>query len=464
MFSNNAVRPALESEEKPRMASAHTMRAMRKAVGGDGGDEDISQRAETIQASRLALASAWNFSNYRDPKILGVFVCGVIFQLMLLVYVVLASDPRQWDCSRYPCESDVATFYNHPVQSNPDEPRCWSTPQPKLCSACDNCAFCSEENWMASCVRKESLFHQFDRLGGQYIYIEVGGVLILVTVLAMVLTLKRPGLVVPVAHYGTAFFLWVGFLAACVSTSWWALFWFFLAFMHLIYLMIIRTKFPDAVMMLTAAAGLVRKYPNLKKVALGTAVFQAGWFMMWGFIFVSVNGRLSGFVDFLQVLMLFWIFMVAKYIAACTTMGTISHWYFAKSLPAPTATAFKRSATTSLGSICVGCFFVSMSKFLKVTTGWMRFSRSGTLQILGAISKVVEVVLGQFNAYGFVQVAVYGKDFFESCRSAFELLAESGLRLIMVDDIIAGAVTAGCAEAPAPGAPCAPSGDGLGVL
>lgn len=72
--------------------------------------------------------------------------------------------PRQWDCSSYPCESDVATFYNHPVQSNPDEPRCWSTPQPKLCSACDNCPFCSEENWMASCVRKESLFHQFDRV------------------------------------------------------------------------------------------------------------------------------------------------------------------------------------------------------------------------------------------------------------------------------------------------------------
>ena len=60
------------------------------------------------------------------------------------------------------------------------------------------------------------------------------------------------------------------------------------------------------------------------------------------------------------------------------------------------------------------------------------------MQIFGMCILLIDNALGMFNIYGFCYIAIYGKPDMVASKEAYELMATSGLRGLVVDDLISG--------------------------
>ncbi|KAG4107811.1 plasma-membrane choline transporter-domain-containing protein [Neocallimastix lanati (nom. inval.)] len=107
----------------------------------------------------------------------------------------------------------------------------------------------------------------------------------------------------------------------------------------------------------------------------------------------------------------------------------------------PTLESFKRSLTTSFGSICMGGLIITPAeytkKFLKIFNYYLTLSGcccfyccfSGCIQGL-------ESLLKYFNSYAFVEVALTGKGLCESSKESFKLMCRYGMDAILNDILI----------------------------
>jgi len=142
----------------------------------------------------------------------------------------------------------------------------------------------------------------------------------------------------------------------------------------------------------------------------------------------------------------YWVSEVFKNIVHVSVSGVVATVYFmADMMPEnPTLGAFKRSITSSFGSICLGSLIVAALKTLRTLIRMMRSENNNILLfcadcLLGCIDSLVQY----FNHYAFCQVAIYGKTFVEAAKSTWDLIKQSGLEAIANDNLVDGVLWIG---------------------
>ena len=83
----------------------------------------------------------------------------------------------------------------------------------------------------------------------------------------------------------------------------------------------------------------------------------------------------NNIVVFLLLISFYWGFQVNKNVSHTTTCGVAATWYFSNVIDhKPTPAAFKRTMTTSFGSVCLGSLIVA---FLQAVRAILRSSKNG---------------------------------------------------------------------------------------
>jgi hypothetical protein len=178
-------------------------------------------------------------------------------------------------------------------------------------------------------------------------------------------------------------------------------------------------------------------------VAYAGAILQAGLFVMWGYIWVTVNGRLTWAIDVLCFLLFFWVSQLCKYAGHTIIAGSTASWYFGKTETRCTLNSALRVFTTSLGSVVYGSVMMALFKAIRVISSAIRVSGTLLEALCGTCLLALEAVMRMFNIYGFVLVAMYGYSFNHAASRAYKLLVENNMRGMMLDDVVAITVVVG---------------------
>jgi Plasma-membrane choline transporter len=227
-----------------------------------------------------------------------------------------------------------------------------------------------------------------------------------------------------------------------------------------------RRRIPFAAAMLTTISGTLREYPAPIYVAWASIPVQIVWFVVWVSTFIAAERLrwVNGYAFWLFLLVsLYWVAQVIKNVVHVTAAGTFASWYFyAKEdtkdarhghvgmPPNPTLHAFKRSVTTSFGSICLGSLIVAILQTLRTLARLVRRGKGNhwALRMIACCCEcmlsVVERLLQYFNLYAFSLVAIYGMTYWQSAKETMHLIRSHGIEAIINDDLIVPVLTMGC--------------------
>ena len=104
-------------------------------------------------------------------------------------------------------------------------------------------------------------------------------------------------------------------------------------------------------------------------LSIAVIILDVIWIFIWGSCasaYLLVVNEPSGFVTFLLIVSFYWAFQVNQNISHTTTCGVTASWYFSTQLNYnPTPPAFKRTMTTSFGSVAFGSLLVAIIQALK---------------------------------------------------------------------------------------------------
>merc|ERR1712228_307400 len=157
---------------------------------------------------------------------------------------------------------------------------------------------------------------------------------------------------------------------------------------------------------------------------------------------------MGGFVIFLLLLSLYWTIQTNQNIGHTTTCGVAATWYFTTenelNQRSPTGPAFKRTMTTSFGSVCFGslvvAFLQAMRAFIQITQDrGHELLRCLCLCLLNCIERAVR----WFNKYAFAHVAIYGTGYIQSAKNTWSLFLSRGMMAIINDDLTGLAIFGG---------------------
>ena len=227
-----------------------------------------------------------------------------------------------------------------------------------------------------------------------------------------------------------------------------------------IWAVVVRDRIPLAEATLAASCRSLADSPGPILVSYGIAVISILWTVNWLFsvlvIFIAAiaadsNGSDTTFENaclWILLVSYFWCSQVWRSVVHFTAAGTVSSWWLVAELERPTWGAFKRSVTTSFGTICIGSLVTGIVEFV---AGILRFNRCCCWCLADLLNRGVRY----YNSYAFVLAAMYGYSYFESAKAVHQLMAASFWDLLisnsltgvvftlinMMSGYIAGAVT-----------------------
>eukprot|EP01119_Soliformovum_irregulare_P025819 TRINITY_DN9656_c0_g1_i1.p1 TRINITY_DN9656_c0_g1~~TRINITY_DN9656_c0_g1_i1.p1 ORF type:complete len:454 (-),score=76.03 TRINITY_DN9656_c0_g1_i1:48-1409(-) len=214
-----------------------------------------------------------------------------------------------------------------------------------------------------------------------------------------------------------------------------------------------RARIPFAVQMLQTVTARIDEYPAMTNVAYTSLALQFLWIALWaGTVtmtrsLVGNNDTLAYIYGVFLILAFYWVSQVVKNVTHVTTSGTFASWYFygSQGMPSnPTLKAFKRTMTTSFGSVCLGSLLVAALKTLRTLVNSARNqSNEFIVCITDCILGIIDGLIQYFNIYAFAQVAIYGKSYCQAAKSTWQLLKSHGIEAIINDNIISGVLSMG---------------------
>eukprot|EP01083_Nonionella_stella_P237240 832438_1 len=230
----------------------------------------------------------------------------------------------------------------------------------------------------------------------------------------------------------------------------------------LLYLCCMWKRIKFASVLLGLGARIIEQFTGTVCVTLTMIVLTLTWFVIWFICFIlyvistapegetptSDNMKINSVVLFVLFISLYWVTQVNTNISHTTSCGVAASWYF-KAPDEPisgTVAAFKRSMTTSFGSICFGSLIVAVLQAIKAIISVAEGRKEGNSCILCLIKCCVvciEKCINWFNTYAFAHCAIYGVSFLNGARQTFDLLLSRGILAIINEDISGMALGAG---------------------
>jgi len=219
-----------------------------------------------------------------------------------------------------------------------------------------------------------------------------------------------------------------------------------LCLITMLYTWCVWSRIPFAGACLSVASQIVQTYGGTVWVALLTVFLEFIWIVIWVFAFwayYASTDEPSGIVQFLLFISLYWGTNVWRNVSHTTTCGVAATWYFSSGkLDNPSRGAFKRTMTTSFGSVCFGSLLVAVLQAMRAMLRGV--NRGGVVAcITMCILACIERIMRYFNKYAFVQVATYGCSFFTAAKNTWGLFMSKGIMALINDDLSGLALTCG---------------------
>jgi len=211
-----------------------------------------------------------------------------------------------------------------------------------------------------------------------------------------------------------------------------------------------RSRIPFAQAMLKASVASIEDNKQVGCVAVSVGLSQIVWIAFWVFTAISVFAVSKSFSTGTQVgiwlslvFSLSWTCGVMSNVIHVTVAGVVASWWLVPEETSATSASFKRSMTTSFGSICLGSLIVAVLETIRTAFRMLRDYASdrdeGGLACLACcleccVSNLEDAV--QFiNKYAYTQVAIHGKSFMTAARDTWDLLCNQGWDLIINEDM-----------------------------
>jgi hypothetical protein len=141
----------------------------------------------------------------------------------------------------------------------------------------------------------------------------------------------------------------------------------------------------------------------------------------------------------------YWTSQVMANIVHTTVCGVFATYYFmagsAQGMSkSPTVESFKRSCTTSIGSICFGSLIIAVIQTLRAIANMARGDSDGIMAFLACLIDCllacIEGLVEFVNKYAFAQVAIYGKGYIQAAKDTWTILKDRGVEQIINDNLI----------------------------
>lgn len=300
-------------------------------------------------------------------------------------------------------------------------------------------------SWLTvECGKQETAYYMLRQAGAQWLYLEVTGVALVMSLALMFVFRPSPISLVYTCHGAFNLVTWGCFVGCIVYYAWgWMLVFFFVAVFHSLYLAFSAYKLPDAGLMLDTTIVVLDKFPAVTVIAVAQVVSQVSFFVGWIYLYVTLFGRLGYWIDVVLFIVLLWLGQSTRYVLHVAVAGCTGAWYFQLKEPYPVFFSVLRACTTSAGSIVFGSMLMTVTKITRVIAGFLRSQARVDAQACAAVFLILDSVLGQFNLYGFCFVAIYGLAFVDASRKAMRIINAAGIKAIMMDHLIGGASIAG---------------------
>ena len=155
------------------------------------------------------------------------------------------------------------------------------------------------------------------------------------------------------------------------------------------------------------------------------------------------NDAMYGLMLSIWFVCLFWHSMVCMNVAHVVCCGVMASWFYGQETEGVTAGAFKRAITTSFGSICLGSLLTAIMRALKVLADAAKDNakdgnNGAAAVVFACIACLLEClgdILEYFNTYVYVQVAIFGKSYWQSAKDTLQLFKATGAQAIVNDDL-----------------------------
>lgn len=210
-----------------------------------------------------------------------------------------------------------------------------------------------------------------------------------------------------------------------------------------------KAKIPFARVMIKTVLSIATKYPSIFLIGYIGSYFSTLWYSL---IIVSISailctiGTQNIIIIFLElgfiIFSLYFTSQVINNVVHVTISGVFSTFYFCGRVEPttkkivvdaknPTYKSFKRSLSSSLGSICFGSLIISLMKILSIFVFILRrlFSRIKFI-------KKIYGVLESLNIYGLIEVAIYGKAYCEAARDTWKVCKPHGINVLISNNIV----------------------------
>merc|ERR1712242_236785 len=235
------------------------------------------------------------------------------------------------------------------------------------------------------------------------------------------------------------------------------------ALVNALYAWCVRARIPFASALLSISSSITSAYGGTVFISVAVIVFNSLWVILWGsmvYAYTIVFGDdINGAVTFLMLVSFYWGGQVNQNISHCTSCGVAATWYFSTEIDYnPTPKAFKRTMTTSFGSVALGSLMVAVIQAMKAMVNSARNNKNGLIVCLVmCLLNCLERLVEYFNTYAYAHCAIYGTSFMNSAKMTWTLFKTRGFTALINDDLtgmvlfagamIGGVVTAGCGGA-----------------
>ena len=175
-------------------------------------------------------------------------------------------------------------------------------------------------------------------------------------------------------------FIWIGFgiFIAISGSIFLSILIFLIIIIQIIWMYFIRSRiaFATALIILSIdSLNILASYTYF--ISFIGIIMQTIWLIIWmmGFSYSIDGTKSTESVIFLYIIAYYWTFQIIKNIVLCTICGCVAVWYFLypSHLPnKPVFNSFKRSITTSFGSICYGSLIIAIIQTLRIILNILR--------------------------------------------------------------------------------------------